>query len=51
MYIWDERKTTVNNPWKQGNEKIGFLNRDNNTLKRVRKYFTMKSLILAQDER
>ena len=31
--------------------KIGFLNRDNNTLKRVRKYFTMKSLILAQDER
>ena len=33
------------------NEKIGFLNRDNNTLKRVRKYFTMKSLILAQDER
>ena len=33
------------------NEEIGFLNRDNNTLKRVRKYFTMKSLILAQDER
>jgi hypothetical protein len=33
------------------NEKIGLLNRDNNTLKRVRKYFTMKSLILAQDER
>ena len=33
------------------NEKIGFLNRDNNTFKRVRKYFTMKSLILAQDER
>ena len=32
-------------------KKIGFLNRDNNTLKRVRKYFTMKSLILAQDER
>ena len=32
-------------------KKIGFLNRDNNTLERVRKYFTMKSLILAQDER
>ena len=35
----------------QEKTKIGFLNRDNNTLKRVRKYFTMKSLILAQDER
>ena len=31
-------------------KKIGFLNRDN-ILERVRKYFTMKSLILAQDER
>ena len=31
--------------------KIGFLNRDNNARKSSKKYFTMKSLILAQDER
>jgi hypothetical protein len=33
------------------NEKIGFLNREKQYSKELRKYFTMKSLILAQDER
>ena len=51
MCIWDERKTTVNNPWKQGKNKNRFPEQRQNILERVRKYFTMKSLILAQDER
>ena len=37
--------------WLNNQETFGHLNRDKKVLARVKRYFTMKSLILAQDER
>ena len=48
MYMWDETRT-VNNLKKDIKKSVSW-NRDNNARK-SEKYFTMKSLILAQDER
>ena len=39
MYIWDERKTTVNNPWKQGEWKNRFPEQRQNMPERVVKIF------------
>ena len=48
MYIWDETRT-VNNLNKDIENR--FPETESTIPARVRKYFTMKSLILAQDER
>ena len=48
MYIWDETRT-VNNLKRI--LKNRFPETESTIPARVRKYFTMKSLILAQDER
>ena len=39
MYVWDERKTTVNNPWKQGKWKNRFPEQRQNIPERVVKIF------------
>ena len=39
MYVWDERKTTVNNPWKQGEWKKSVSWTETKQLERAVKIF------------